>query len=54
MHSQVKLWDIRERRCAQTSSSQKEAVWGVAFGGTSDVLATVSDDKSVATFQYVA
>jgi len=52
--STVKLWDLRERKCAQTSSSQKEAVWGVAFNSNNGLLASVSDDKSVATFQYVA
>ena len=52
----VKLWDVRAGRedvCAQTASAQREAVWGVAFSPSRDVLAAVSDDKSVATFQYV-
>ena len=51
----VKLWDVRAGRenvCAQTASAQTEAVWGVAFSPSRDVLASVSDDKSVAAFQY--
>ena len=53
----VKLWDVRSttkaEKCAQTASAQTEAVWGVAFSPSDDKLASASDDKSVAVYQYV-
>ena len=52
----VKLWDVRsttQEKCAQTASAQTEAVWGVAFSPSDDKLASASDDKSVAVYQYV-
>ena len=52
----VKLWDVRsttQEKCALTVSAQTEAVWSVAFSPSDDKLASASDDKSVAVYQYV-
>ncbi|KAL4202243.1 hypothetical protein AMTRI_Chr02g220120 [Amborella trichopoda] len=54
----VRLWDLSMRAAVQTMSSHGDQVWGVAFrppGGTgvrAGRLASVSDDKSVALYDY--
>lgn len=52
----VKLWDLKMRGAIQTLSNHSDQVWSVAFGprmnGISCLLASVSDDKSVAFYQY--
>eukprot|EP00244_Chara_vulgaris_P002905 TRINITY_DN15161_c0_g3_i1.p1 TRINITY_DN15161_c0_g3~~TRINITY_DN15161_c0_g3_i1.p1 ORF type:complete len:167 (+),score=21.47 TRINITY_DN15161_c0_g3_i1:62-502(+) len=56
----VRLWDLGTRSCAQVLNDHQDQVWGVAFtaaaahgdkmGGYR--LVTVSDDKSIALYDY--
>jgi WD repeat-containing protein 61 len=50
--SKVKLWDLQTRSCAQTVTEHSDQVWGVAFRADGSRLASVSDDKSVALFDF--
>lgn len=54
----VRLWDLKMRAATQILSNHTDQVWGVAFGPPSRIdvrsclLASVSDDKSIAFYQY--
>ncbi|KAI5674319.1 hypothetical protein M9H77_14683 [Catharanthus roseus] len=54
----VRLWDLKMRAATQILSNHSDQVWSVAFGppGRIDprtcLLASVSDDKSLAFYQY--
>lgn len=54
----VRLWDLKMRTATQILNNHTDQVWAVAFGppGRTDVrsclLASVSDDKSIAFYQY--
>jgi len=45
----VRLWDVRTGACAQVLSGEHtQAVWGVAVSPTGGLVATCSDDASLA------
>ncbi|KAL3532657.1 hypothetical protein ACH5RR_006178 [Cinchona calisaya] len=54
----VRLWDLKMRAATQILSNHTDLVWAVAFGQPlrrdvrSCLLASVSDDKSIAFYQY--
>lgn len=54
----VRLWDLKMRAATQILTSHEDQVWTVAFGPPlqtdvrSCLLASVSDDKSVAFYRY--
>ncbi|XP_031093569.1 WD repeat-containing protein VIP3 [Ipomoea triloba] len=54
----VRLWDLKMRAATQILTNHTDQVWAVAFGppGKNDprscMLASVSDDKSIAFYQY--
>eukprot|EP00897_Mesotaenium_endlicherianum_P005574 jgi/Mesen1/5044/ME000025S04446 len=54
----VRLWDLATRAVAQTVKDHSDQVWSVAFrppggdGVRAGRLATVSDDKSIALYDY--
>jgi WD40 repeat protein len=45
----VRVWDVRTGKCAQTLSGEHtEAVWDVAVSPSGALVATCSDDNSLA------
>ena len=49
----VRLWDLKMRAATQILSNHNDQVWAVAFGPPgSSLLASVSDDKCIAFYQY--
>lgn len=49
----VKLWDLKEKKCVQTSSEHSDQVWGVAWSSDGKRLASVSDDRSLCTYAFL-
>lgn len=43
----VKVWDFAQQRCVLTFTDHKQAVWGVRYHHSGDVLASCSLDHTV-------
>jgi len=47
----VKVWDFAQQRCVLTFTEHKQAVWGVRYHHSGDVLASCSLDHTVGSLK---
>lgn len=45
--NKVKIWDLRQRECLHCFEGHADQVWGVAYNGVGNRLASVSEDGSL-------